>query len=324
METILEARAIKKYYPVRQSLFSRQTDYVKAVDSVDFAIEKGETLGLVGESGCGKSTIVKLLLMLEELSEGEIFSNGKTFADFNAGDLMEYRRTVQVVFQNPYASLNPRMRVGDIISEPLTAIGKPPAPILRKIVDEALTTVGLDPEAASKFPHEFSGGQRQRIAIARALACKPRLIILDEPISSQDVSIQAQLLNLLKDLQEGLDVSLLFIGHDLATVRFISDRIMVMYLGTIVESSDADTICTDPLHPYTKALLAASLPYRPNPERERNVLPGEVPSPLNPPTGCRFHTRCPVAMPHCSHVIPELKEVKPGHRVACLLYEDNM
>lgn len=323
MEPILEARSIKKYYPIKQGLFSLQTDYVKAVDSVNLSIEQGETLGLVGESGCGKSTIVKLLLMLEDLTAGEILSHGKAVSDFNASDLMEYRRTVQVVFQNPYASLNPRMRVRDIISEPLRAVGKPPARVLKKEVEEALITVGLDPDAASKFPHEFSGGQRQRIAIARALTSRPRLIILDEPISSQDVSIQAQLLNLLKDLQEGLNVSFLFIGHDLATVRFISDRIMVMYLGAVVESADADLICTKPLHPYTKALLSASLPYRPNPKRERNILAGEVPSPLNPPTGCPFHTRCPVAMPQCVHIKPELKEIEPNHTVACLLYEEN-
>lgn len=319
---MLETRAIKKYFPISRGWLSfGEIQSIKAVDGVDIIIHRGETVGMVGESGCGKSTIVKLILLLEALTAGEILFEGENIATFNGKALAYYRRSVQVVFQNPYSSLNPRMRIGNIISEPLRANTNLSKQEMQKKVEFVLELVGLDPTAASKFPHEFSGGQRQRIAIARALACDPRLIVLDEPVSSQDVSIQAQLLNLLKVLQSQYNISYLFIGHDLATVRFMSDRIIVMYLGEIVESGTSDEICENPMHPYTKALLAASLPDYPDPLRERETLRGEIPSPLNPPGGCRFHTRCPVAMPECATVPPKFIKITETRSVACHLHK---
>jgi oligopeptide transport system ATP-binding protein len=318
---LLEARGIRKYFPVTKGLlFSKTTGWIKAVDGVDLIIGGAETLGLVGESGCGKTTIARLILLLDKLTDGSILFEGKDLAKFNHEELAQYRKCVQTVFQNPFSSLDPRMHVGSIISEPLSAGRTLARKEIKRRVAAALEVVGLDPSNARKYPHEFSGGQRQRIAIARALAPNPRLIVLDEPVSSQDVSIRAQLLNLLKDLQQKLSISFLIIGHDLATVRYMSYRVSVMYLGKIVESALSDELYTEPLHPYTKALLLASLPDRPDSKRVKSVVSGEVPSPLNPPSGCYFHPRCPSAMQVCSQISPTFKEVNPTHSVACLLY----
>jgi oligopeptide transport system ATP-binding protein len=317
---LLEVRGLKKHFPARQRRLGGASSWVKAVDGVDFVIHPGETLGLIGESGCGKTTTSKLILLQETPTAGTIAFGGRDIAGFGGEDLMAYRRAVQVVFQDPFSSLSPRMRVRDIIAEPLeihTDLGR--AAIDGRVA-EVLELVGLQPDVATLFPHEFSGGQRQRIAIARALATDTRLIVLDEPVSALDVSVRAQIINQLEHLQRTLRVSYLFIGHDLATVAHISHRIAVMYLGKIVESADSDTLCARPMHPYTQALFAAALPSHPDDRPQDRTIAGEVPSALNLPTGCRFHPRCPAAMPVCSEIEPVLKARDGGGDVACHLY----
>jgi oligopeptide/dipeptide ABC transporter ATP-binding protein len=318
---LLEARGLKKYFAVKQGLFlNRKPAWVKAVDGVDFTVNRGETLGIIGESGCGKTTTAKVILLQETPTAGTVRFDGQDIFSLESKALMDYRRSVQVVFQDPYSSLSPRMRVGDIIGEPLEIHTDLSRQAIRERVGEVLELVGLNPDMAVLFPHEFSGGQRQRVAIARALATQCRLLVLDEPVSALDVSIRAQIISLLEHLQQNLGVSYLFIGHDLATVAHISHRIAVMYLGKIVEVADSQELCANPLHPYTKALFAAALPAHPDEAHQGAVIAGEVPSALNPPSGCHFHPRCPFAMPHCAQEEPGLTEIAPRHAVACHLY----
>jgi oligopeptide/dipeptide ABC transporter ATP-binding protein len=320
-ERLLEVRDLKKHFPVGGSLVGGTRGWVKAVDGISFAIDRGEALGLVGESGCGKTTTGKLILAAEQPTGGAIEFEGRNLADLRGAARAGYHRKVQVVFQDPYSSLSPRMRVGDIIGEPMKAHARMPRQAVRARVGELLELVGLRPDMARLFPHEFSGGQRQRLAIARALSTNARLIVLDEPVSALDVSIRAHIISLLEELQSRLAVSYLFIAHDLAAVSHLCHQTAVMYLGKIVETAESLELCASPLHPYTKALFAASLPSHPDEPREEIVLTGEVPSALNPPRGCHFHPRCPFAMPRCSAEEPELIEQSPGHRVACHLYD---
>jgi len=321
-EPLLEVRGLRKYYRISAGLiFSQTLGWVKAVDGLDFSVARGETFGLVGESGCGKTTTSRLLLLLERPTEGTILFEGKDICSLDRNGLREYRRSVQVVFQDPTSSLNPRMRVAEIVGEPIIASARVPRKVLRERVAQALTDVGLTPRSAALYPHEFSGGQRQRIAIARALASGSRCVILDEPVSALDVSIRAQILNLLKDLQGRFELTYLMIAHDLAAVRYLSTTIGVMYLGQLVEIAPSRQLYSRPLHPYTQALLAAALPSHPDAPGADVPLSGEVPSGLAPPPGCRFHPRCPHARPICSASEPVLHEVLPGRRVACHNYE---
>jgi oligopeptide transport system ATP-binding protein len=321
-DMLLEVRNLVKHFTVGGGLFGGQPGLVRAVDGVSFSIRRGETLGLVGESGCGKTTTGRCILQLERPTSGQVLFEGRDLTTLDGRALRAVRRRIQVIFQDPYSSLNPRMTVGEIIAEPLavhgivtTAAGR------RDRVRDLLNRVGLLPQHGTRYPHQMSGGQRQRVGIARALAMEPTLIICDEPVSALDVSIQAQIINLLEDLQAEFGLTYLFIAHDLAVVRHISDRVAVMYLGKVVEMADRKTLYDEPLHPYTKALLSA-VPI-PDPElearRQHIVLRGEVPSPLNPPAGCVFHPRCPVAEDRCQTVVPELREIRPGHWAACLL-----
>lgn len=319
---MLQGIALKKYFPAASGMFAgRVRGWIKAVDGVHVQVAEGEALGIVGESGSGKTTLAKLLLLLERPTAGSLLFDGAEVRAFGRQDLARYRRSVQAVFQDPYSSLNPRMRVRDIVAEPLPADGGLDRAGIRERVAEVLELVGLSGDSATLYPHEFSGGQRQRIAIARALVTYPKFIILDEPVSALDVSIRAQILNLLKGLQERLRLAYVMIAHDLAAARYLSTHLAVMYAGQVVEMGACDEVYTAPLHPYTQALLSAALPLHPALKRRRIILAGEVPNPLNPPSGCRFHPRCPKAMPHCQTHEPEWKEVSSGHFAACHLYE---
>jgi len=316
---LLEVENLKKHYPVRKGLFSRTVGQVYAVDGISFRIEEGETLGLVGESGCGKSTAGKAILKLIEPTAGSIRIKGEAIEHLSKSEMRPFRRELQVVFQDPYSSLNPRLSVGEIVAEPLGNYGIAKGRELKDRVAALFGRVGLRPDAMQRYPHEFSGGQRQRIGIARALALNPSLIVCDEPVSALDVSVQAQVINLLQDLQKEFGLSYLFVAHDLAVVEHISHRIAVMYLGKIVELTDKRSLFASPLHPYTEALLSAVPLPEPGAKRSRIILKGDVPSPINPPAGCRFHTRCPYAFDRCRVEEPVFREARPGHFVACHL-----
>ena len=316
---VLEVIDLKKHFPVRKGLLSRTTGKVHAVDGVSFRIGEGETLGLVGESGCGKSTVGRTVLRLLDPTAGRILLNGRDVTDLGKTGMRAVRREMQIIFQDPYSSLNPRMSAGDIVGELLRVHDMGDAAERRERVADLFQRVGLSRGQMDSFPHEFSGGQRQRIGIARALALNPKVIIGDEPVSALDVSIQAQVINLLMDLQQEFNLSYLFVAHDLAVVEHISHRIAVMYLGRIVEHTDKRTLFTDPRHPYTEALLSAVPIPDPRLKRRKLVLEGDVPSPINPPSGCHFHTRCPYAEERCRIESPALREIKPGHQVACHL-----
>ncbi len=320
-DVLLEGRDLTKYYPVTKGLLQRTVGWVRAVDGISFTIERGRTLSLVGESGAGKTTTAKAVLLQEKPTSGTILFEGKDLSLFSPRQLKtEYRPRLGSVQQNPWSSMNPRMKVRDIIAEPLVVNTKKTKQQLRERVSELLEEVGLSAEHAENYPHEFSGGQRQRIAVARAMALNPSLVVLDEPVSALDVSIRAQIMNLLKDLQGQYNLSYLVIAHNLATVRYMSHTVAIMYLGQIVEYGEAEELFENPLHPYTRALISASILTLPEDEEkgvEKIILAGEMPSPMNPPPGCRFHTRCTEAMPECSQTVPTLHDVGGGHKVAC-------
>lgn len=320
-EPLLQVRDLKMYFPVTQGMFiQRKVAEVKAVDGVSFDIRRGETLGLVGESGCGKTTTGRCILQLERPTDGEIIFDGVSLTELDNKALIPLREKIQVIFQDPYSSLNPRMKVGEIIAEPMMVHKiETDAKRRRERVAELLTVCGLNPMMADRYPHEMSGGQRQRVGIARALSLNPEFIICDEAVSALDVSIQAQVINLLEDLREQFNLTYLFIAHDLSVVRHLCHRVAVMYLGKMVELADCDELFDNPLHPYTRALLSAVPVPDPEVERQRahQIVEGEVPSPINPPSGCVFHPRCSMAVAGCSAGVPEFREVKPGHWVAC-------
>jgi len=317
MSPFLELLNVSKHFKVTSGLLGLKSDTVRAVDGVNLTVDKGETLGLVGESGCGKSTLAKCIMGLDSATSGEIVFQGRSITTW---DEKELRRRMQMVFQDPYSSLNPRQKIGSIIREGLDIHSIGTSAERKEKVDELLGLVGLRPEHGARYPHEFSGGQRQRIAVARTLALDPRLIVCDEPVSALDVSVQAQVLGMLKGLQEQFNLTYVFISHDLSVVSHISDRVAVMYLGRIMELASSETLFTSPKHPYTKALLSAVLPPDPKRQPERIALEGDLPSPMNPPTGCPFHPRCPKAFDKCPNARPELMEIEPGVKVACWLY----
>lgn len=321
-DALLEIRHLRKCFPLKKTLTGKVTQELIAVDDVSFKLKKGETLGIVGESGCGKTTMGRTLLKLYAPTAGKIIFDGKDITDAKSSEMREIRRKMQIIFQDPYSSLPPRSTVGGILSEPVEVHGIVPKSEIKDYVIDLMEKCGLRDYYYERYPHEFSGGQRQRICIARALSVKPQLVVCDEPVSALDVSIQAQIINLLKDLQRSMDLTYIFISHDLSVVKFISDRIGVMYLGSMVEFGNKKDIFENPLHPYTKALFSA-IP-KPNPDIKMNriVLKGDIPSPANPPKGCKFHTRCPYAKEICKHITPEYKEYEDGHFAACHLLEN--
>jgi oligopeptide transport system ATP-binding protein len=315
---LLTVRDLKKHFPIRRGFWSRTVGHVKAVDGVSFDILPGEVLGLVGESGCGKTTTGRCILRLIEPTAGEVVFEGQDVVGLDRGDMRGLRRKMQIIFQDPYSSLNPRITVGAMLAEALRIHKIAEGEAAQARIRHLLEVVGLFPEHANRYPHEFSGGQRQRIGIARALSVDPKFIVCDEPVSALDVSVQAQVINLLQDLQKEFDLTFLFIAHDLAVVEHISDRVAVMYLGKLMELADSEELYRNPLHPYTRALLAAIPVPEPNARRERIELEGDVPSPANPPPGCPFHPRCPIATAECAEVVPEFRDVGGGHYVACI------
>lgn len=320
MKNIIEVKGLKKYFPIKGGLFNKTIKNLKAVDGIDFFIRYGETLGIVGESGCGKSTAGRSILRLHEPTDGEIIFEGQDLRKLDHESMRMRRRDMQLIFQDPYSSLNPRMTVGDIIGEPLEIFDKIPSKQKIEKVKELLDVVGLSPYHVRRYPHEFSGGQRQRIGIARSIALKPKFVVADEAVSALDVSIQAQVINLFQELQQKLNLTYMFISHDLSVVKHISDRIAVMYLGRIVEMTSSDGLFANPMHPYTKALLSAVPVANPRNDRKRIVLEGDVPSPVNPPSGCVFHTRCEYCMDICKEQQPEYKDYGDHHYTACHLY----
>ncbi|MCS7089082.1 MAG: ABC transporter ATP-binding protein [Thermoflexales bacterium] len=324
-DTLLEVRNLVKYFPIKGGLLQRTIGYVKAVDGVSFTVRRGETLGLVGESGCGKTTVGRTILRLIPATSGQVIFEGRDVFKLNPREMKALRKDMQIIFQDPYSSLDPRMPIGESVAEGLLVHGVKDARKRNEIVIEMLRKVGLEDYHARRYPHEFSGGQRQRIGIARALALRPKFIVCDEPVSALDVSIQSQVLNLLKDLQAEFGLTYLFIAHNLSVVEHISDRVGVMYLGKLVELTDRITLFRDPLHPYTKALLSAiPIPDPTAQKRERMILQGEVPSPVNPPRGCRFHPRCPFAVDRCKVEEPPFEELRPGHFVACWVAKEEV